>query len=263
MKGVVKFHKEPHPRACNLIAAWPGIGNVSLIVAQYLRDKLQAEEIGEILPFDFFDPIGVVVRDNIVETPQFPESKFYYWKNPNSETDIVLFIGEEQPGFKGYELAQCVLETVQKFKVKRIYTFAAALTRIHHTETPKVWGVATKRELIDELKKYEIVLRGDIHIAGLNGLFLGVAKEKGVDGICLLGEVPTYATRIPNPKAALAILKVLTEILGIEISLGELISLAREAEEEMKKVAAEAMGEFIDQFTKPIWEEEPREEEEE
>jgi len=90
-----------------------------------------------------------------------------------------------------------------------------------------------------------------------------IAKEKGIDGICLLGEVPTYATRIPNPKAALAILEILTKMLGIEINLSELISLAKEAEEEMKKVAAQAMGEFIDQFTKPIWEQEPREEEEE
>lgn len=260
MKGVVKFHKEPHPKACSLIAAWPGIGNVSLIAAQYLKDKLQAEEIGEILPFHFFDPIGVVVRDNMIETPQFPESKFYYWRNPNSDMDIVLFIGEEQPSFKGYELAQCVLDVAQKFKAKRIYTCAAALTRMHHTEKPKVWGVATSRKLIDDLKKYEVVLRGDLHIAGLNGLFLGVAKEKGMDGICLLGEVPTYATRIPNPKAALAVLEILTKMLGIEIDLGELVSLAEEAEEEMKRVTAQAMGEFIDQFTKPIWEQKEEEE---
>lgn len=261
MKGVAKFYKEPHPKACNFIAAWPGIGNVALIITQYLKDKLQAEEIGEILPFDFFDPIGVVVRDNIVETPQFPESKFYYWHNSNSDTDIVLFIGEEQPVFKGYELAQRVLEIAQKFKVRRIYTLAAAITRMHHTEMSKVWAVATNRKLLNELKKYEVVLRGDLHIAGLNGLFLGVAKERGMDGVCLLGEVPTYATKIPNPKAALAILRILTKMLDIEIDLSELVGLVKEAEEEMKKIAAEAMGEFIDQFTKPLWEQ--REEEEE
>ncbi len=262
MKKDVKLYKQLHPKACDMLTAWPGIGNVSLIVAQYLRDKLRAEEIGEVLPFNFFDPIGVVVKDNVVETPQFPESKLYYWQNPVSDKGLVIFIGEEQPSFKCYELAHCVLDVAEKFKVRRVYTCAAAIARIHHTETPRVWGVATDKKLVPELEKYEVVLRGDLHIAGLNGLFLGVAKEKGMEGICLLGEVPSYATRIPNPKASLAIIEVLTKILAVGIDLSGLVSLAKEAEEEMKRIAAKAMGEFIDHFTEPLWEKKKEEEEE-
>ncbi len=256
MKGVAKFSKEPRPKACDFVAAWPGIGNVALIVAHYLKDKLGAKEIGEILPFNFFDPVGVVVRSNIVEAPQFPLSRFYHWRNRNSDTDIIIFISEDQPSLKGYEMAQYVMDVAQKFKARRVYTCAAALTKLHHTEMPKVWGAATSQGLIDELKKYELVLRGDINIAGLNGLFLGVAREKGMDGICLLGEVPAYATRIPGPKAALAVLEVLVKMLNIEVDLTELEGIARDAEQEMKKVAADAMGQYIDQFTKPIWEKE-------
>ncbi len=263
MKSAVKLYKEPHPKACDLIAAWPGIGNVALIVAKYIREKLNAEEIGEIEPFDFFDPIGIMVKGNIIEAPQFPESKFYYWHNPDSDRDIVLFISDEQPSFKGYELANCVLEVSRKLKVKRVYTCAAAVARIHHTEKPRVWGAATNQKIIEVLKKHDVILRGDIQIAGLNGLFLGVAKEKGFEGICLLGEVPMYTTRIPNPKAALAVLEILTKILRININLAELAKLAKESDEEMKKLAAEAMGEFIDRYTKPVWPPEDEEEEEE
>ncbi len=262
MKDSVRLYKEPHSKACDLIAAWPGIGNVALIVAGYLKDKLNAEEIGEVEPFDFFDPIGVMVKDNVVEAPQFPESKFYYWRNPISDRDIVLFIGNEQPSFKGYELANCILNVSHKLRVKRVYTCAAAIARIHHTEQPRVWGATTNQGLIHELKKYDVVLRGDIQIAGLNGLFLGVAKERGIDGICLLGEVPAYTTRIPSPKAALAILRILTEILGIDVSLTDLAKLAKESEEEMKKLAADAMGEFIDRYTRPVWPPEAEEDEE-
>ena len=63
-----------------------------------------------------------------------------------------------------------------------------------------------------------------------------------------------YATRIQNPMAALAILKVLTNILDIEIDTDELVQLAGEAKENMKQAAAAAMGEYIDYFTEPIWE---------
>ena len=259
MKSPIKLYKEPRRKACDLLAVWPGIGNVALIVARYIKDKLKAEEIGEIEPFDFFDPIGVMVKSNIIEAPQFPESKFYYWPNPNSDRDLLLFISDEQPSFKGYEMASCVLDVSQKLKVKRVYTCAAAIARIHHTENPRVWGAATNQKLLEVLRKYDVVLRGDIQIAGLNGLFLGVAKERGFDGLCILGEVPSYTTRIPNPKAALAVLNVLSKILAININTSELAKVAKESDEQMKKLAAEAMEEFIDRYTKPVW---PPEEEE-
>jgi proteasome assembly chaperone (PAC2) family protein len=204
-----------------------------------------------------------VVKNNVVESPQFPQSKFYYWKNSGGGNDIILFIGEDQPATKGYELANCVLDMGLKFQVKRVYTCAAALTRIHHSEQPKVWGVATTPQLTDELKEYDLVQRGNLHIAGLNGILLGVAKESGVEGICLLGEVPMYATRIQNPMAALAILEVLAKMLGIEIDTFELAQLASETKEKMKQLANQAMGEYIDFFTEPIWEQGEEEEEEE
>ncbi len=75
-----------------------------------------------------------------------------------------------------------------------------------------------------------------------------------MEGVCLLGEVPQYASRIPNPMAALAIVRSLTPILGIEIDLEELSLLAEEVKENMKQAAAVAMGEYIDYFTEPIWE---------
>ncbi len=263
MNELVKLYARPKLNSPNLIAAWPGIGSVSMLVATYLERKLDFKRLGVIEASHFFDPIGVVVQDNVVEAPQFPQSKFYYRKSEGGGSDIILFIGEDQPAAKGYELANCVLDVGLNFQVKRIYTCAAAITRIHHTEQPKVWGVATSQQLTDELKEYDLVQRGNLQIAGLNGLLLGVAKEKGVEGICLLGEVPMYATRIQNPMAALAILEVLTKMLDMEIDTLELAQLASETKEKLKLLAAEAMGEYIDLFTEPIWEHGEEEEEEE
>lgn len=254
MKGFVKFCARPKLNSPNMLATWPGIANVSIIVATYLRRKLDFKELGEIEASYFFDPIGVVVKDSMVEAPQFPQSKFYYWKNKGGGRDTILFMGEDQPASKNYELANCVLDVARRFQVKRIYTCAAALTRIHHTELPRVWGVATSHQVANGLKKYNLVQRGNLQIAGLNGLLLGVAKERGIEGVCLLGEVPTYATHIQNPMAALAIIKVLAEMIDVDIDITELAQLASEVGEKIKLVAAEAMGEYIDYFTTPIWE---------
>ena len=237
-----------------MLAAWPGVGNVSMIVSSYLLRKLEFKELGEIVASCFFDPIGVLAIDNIVEAPQFPQSKFYYWKRKGEGSDLILFIGDDQPSSKVYEFASCVLDAAQSFQVEKVFTCAAALTHIHYTEQPKVWGVATSQPVAEELRKQDLLQRGNIQIAGLNGLLLGIAKERDIDGICLLGEVPAHTSRIENPMAALAIVKVLTKIFDIEIDTTELADIAAETKEQIRQATAMAMGEYIEHFTQPIWE---------
>jgi len=254
MSNIIKVTARPKLNSPNLLAAWPGIGNVATILANYLRAKLPFKDLAYLEASYFFDPIGVLVRDNVVEAPTFPQSRFYYWKNDSSDNDLILFIGDDQPPAKGYDLANCILDVGERFGVGRVYTCAAAITRIHHTEPPRVWGVATSHLLARDLEQYKLETASNLQIAGLNGLLLGVAKERSVDGICLLGEVPVYASRVPNPMAALAVLKVLSAILGVKIDLAELAKMAVEAGERIKQVAAQAMEEYIDYFTEPIWE---------
>ncbi len=255
MNELIKLFARPKLKTPNLLAAWPGVGNVAMIIATYLTSKLHFKELAEIKPANFFDPTGVLVEDSIIEAPQFPQSKFFYRKNDNKNgSDLILFLGDDQPPTKGYELANCVLDLSQRFHVQRVYTCAAALTRIHHTEQPKVWGVGTNQALVQELKTLNLKQKGNLQIAGLNGLLLGVAKEREIDGMCLLGEVPMYASRMPNPMAALAVVKILSKMLEIEVDTTELAKLAEETRQKMKQAAAEAMGQYIDYFTQPIWE---------
>jgi proteasome assembly chaperone (PAC2) family protein len=57
-------------------------------------------------------------------------------------------------------------------------------------------------------------------ITGLNGLLIGAAKRRGFDGICLMGEIPDYLSRMPfpYPKASKAVLNTLAKILSIGIT---------------------------------------------
>ena len=262
MNNIIKIHARPRLNTPNMLAAWPGIGNVATIIVDYLKDKLNFKELGVLEASYFFDPIGVLVKDDVVEAPNFPQSQFYYYKNEGDGSDLILFIGDDQPAAKAYELANCVLDVGQRFEIQRVYTCAAAMTRIHHTEPPKVWGVATDQQLTTDLYKYDLEHASNLQIAGLNGLLLGVAKEREIDGICLLGEVPVYASRMHNPMAALAVMKVLTTMLEIKVDLADLAKMAVEAGERIKQVAAQAMEEYIDYFTEPIWERGEEEEDE-
>jgi proteasome assembly chaperone (PAC2) family protein len=261
MSNIIKITARPKLQTPNMLAAWPGIGNVSMIIANYVKEKLDFKELGYLEASYFFDPVGVLVKDDVIEAPDFPQSHFYYYKNEGDGSDLILFLGDDQPATKGYELAHCVLDVSQRFQVQCIYTCAAAMTRIHHTEAPKVWGVTTDPRVMGNLYKYNLEHASNLQIAGLNGLLLGAAKERNIDGICLLGEVPIYASRVQNPMSALAVIKVLTTMLEVKIDLADLSRMAVEASERMKQVAAQAMEEYINYFTEPEWESDEEDEE--
>ena len=230
----VRLYREPALRDPSFIAAWPGMGGVAVIAAKHLKDELGAEEFGSIEPYDFFDLGAISVQDHIVEEPEFPESKFYFWESGGGK-DLIIFIGEAQPPVKGYRFANLVLDVAKRLRAKRVYTFAAAPGHIHHTRRPKVLGVTTHPGLIEELERNDVIPMSAGSISGLNGLLLGVAKERNMEGICLLGEIPVYITQVPNPRSAKAVLEVLTRLLAIEVDLSELDNWARNAEAEIEK----------------------------
>jgi hypothetical protein len=92
---------------------------------------------------------------------------------------------------------------------------------------------ATSKEILSELSPYcERVLR-EGQVSGMNGLLLGVGKQKGMDGFCLLGEIPFYTTEIENPKASMAVLRVLNQVLDLEMDLRELDELAKQTEKDI------------------------------
>ena len=59
--GIV-LHSEPELHQPDMIVGWPGIGNIGVITANALRQQIEAEEFGEIEPWDFFYPRKVIIK---------------------------------------------------------------------------------------------------------------------------------------------------------------------------------------------------------
>src|SRR3990170_2470589 len=97
----VKVRRRPKLVNPCLVAAWPGVGNVALIAATYLRDKLGAKELGRMEHSVYFEPGGVFIKDNIIELPKFPENRLYYWRNKGNGGDMLILLAEEQPAIGG------------------------------------------------------------------------------------------------------------------------------------------------------------------
>jgi len=234
---MIKIFKKPRLNRPNMVAAWPGMGNVALKAAIFLKDKLQAREFAQIDSSEFFYPSDIWIEQAQVKMPKLPQGKFYWWEDKTSKNSLIIFISDAQVSpEKSYSYANKIVDLAIDFDVRRIFTFAAMPLPIDHFQKPGVWGVATHKRLIEELKRYQVKFMSKGKISGLNGLFLGVAKERGLSGICLLGETPLYTVQIENPKASLAVLDKLTSLLNIEIELDELNLAGRVMEEEIEKL---------------------------
>jgi proteasome assembly chaperone (PAC2) family protein len=247
----IRLYKEPKLEKPVLIASWPGIGNIGIIAVDTLRGIVRAEELGEIEAWDFFYPSKVLIRDGELKGLEFPSSKFYFKRTEGR--DLLFFMGEEQPteggrayaeGTKAYQMANLVLDVALKFGCRRVYTSGAAVAPIHHTSRSKVWAVPNSEGLIAEVRSYEnTVIMSDIEgrggqgsITGLNGLLLGVAKKRGLEGICVMGEIPVYlqGLPLPYPKASKSVLEVLSAALGLNIPMEGIAAFAERSEEEIE-----------------------------
>ncbi len=229
-----------------MIAAWPGMGLVGLKVVTYLKEALELKELARLEAPDCFRLAGVPVKDGIIHPPLFPANTFYYLKSDREGgPDLIVFIGEDQPSTgKEFPVAWLVTDVALRMGVAAIYTAAAMVTSITHKEDSRVWICSTSTETLEEALEadggVETVKLEEGTIGGLNGILLGIARMRGLQGTCLLGEIPYYATNIENPKASAAILRWLGRRLGIDLELQPLQEKARYIEEQIESAVQTA-----------------------
>jgi proteasome assembly chaperone (PAC2) family protein len=245
----IKLYRKPQLDKPVLFVGWPGIGNIGLLAVSTLKNLLKAEEFAEIESWDFFYPRKVTIREGLLESLEFPTSKFYFQRLEGQ--DVLFFIGEEQPseggrgyasGEKAYRMANLVLDVALQFGCRRVYTSGACVSAVHHQVRPRVCAVASSEALRQEVTGYSnTILMSDLGggregegiITGLNGLLLGVAKKRGLEGLCLMGEIPDWltGTSFPYPKAARSVLEAFGGILRTEMDLHFLDKMEAHIEE--------------------------------
>jgi uncharacterized protein len=230
-----------------LVAVWPGMGQVALNAGVYLLSKLDMNLIAEFEANDLFDVDHVEVKEGMIQTGRRPRNRLYSWKDPKGKHDLVVFLGEAQPPIGKYAFCRQLLDHTRQLGVERIFTFAAMATQMHPEHRCRLFGAATDRESLEELKRLELEILEDGNIGGLNGVLLGAVAEEGLRGACLLGEMPHIFSQLPFPKASLTILEVFTIIADIDLDLAELAEQARVMDQQLGELLARVEHTFEQQ----------------
>jgi len=215
------IHRTHFNTAPLLLSAWTGAGNVGILAVDYLRRKLDAHLFAQIDMSQFIMPDSIVVSSGITRFPDTPQSVFYHNHNP----DLVIFESNAHAGGNhDVEVMRAILELAHELNSPRIYTAAALPQSISHSAVPQVLYACNNPGLKAELEFRGLTPMPDGVISGLNGLMLGFAGVRGIDAVCLLATIPSYAGGLTYPRAALSIVEKLAEITGVEIDYDELIN---------------------------------------
>lgn len=227
VKPSLRIHKQPHLRNPCLVIGWADAGLVGISAVDYLNDKLGAEEFGEIEPHGFSLLPHISVKGGVLQEIEYAANSFYYWENKKSTSDLII-LGSKPPAINHYEFANLILDVAELFDVSRIYTVGGIYANIAHTTKSRVFAIINNPRLKKYLTHYDVELglnyRGP---SSINGLVLGVAQQRNIEGISLWGRVPGYISEIANPQVCAAVLRVLTNMLGIDIDFSDIEAEAR------------------------------------
>ncbi len=190
----------------------PGFGNVGKIAAHLLIKFCSAKPFMELYSPSFPDYVSVTSK-GVCNLPRYE-----FYAAPMEKNDFIIMTGDTQPSFDDvqghYAICDEILDTVQKHQCNMIITIGGMpMTE----EKAQVYVAATSPRLAQEFMDKGAIIYSKGRIVGATGLMLGLAKERGLEGICLLGATTGFRT---DRGAGFSVFKFLMKALGNEVKEG-------------------------------------------
>ncbi|XVQ82569.1 PAC2 family protein [Microbispora siamensis] len=225
-----------------LIAAfegWNDAGEASSGVLAHLESEWKATPLVELDPEDYYDfqvtrPV-VELGDGVTRSVVWPTTRLLLARPPGAKRDVVLLRGIE-PNMRWRSFCAEIVGLCHDLGIDLAILLGALLNDSPHTRPVPITGSVSDpgmaRALNLELTKYE----GPTGIVGVLQHTLGTA---GLRTVSLWASVPHYVAQPPNPKATLALLRRIEDMLDIPMPYGDLAEEARAWEHGVDELAAQ------------------------
>lgn len=225
------FEEEPELDNPLFVEGLTGIGHIGRTAVHYLVDHLEVTKFAELISHHF--PHWAIVNED--KELDILKNELYYLKRDDGR-DVIFLLGDAQSiDPQGhYTVVHRILDVLQEYGTEDLITIGGYGTG-EIVDDPSVFGVVSDKELKSDYEKYGIEFEHNIgQIIGATGLLLGIGKRYGMDGVALLAETPGFL--LSDPKATEAVLKVLEEVLDIELDYDNLDEKVKEAEQVIKRI---------------------------
>ena len=247
---MIEIEEVPELRSPILIAAfegWNDAADAASSVVDHLMKVWNARVVAAIDPEEFYDfqmnrPV-VGTNEHGHRRITWPSTQLAVASPPGALRDVILLRGIE-PNMRWRQFCAELLAAADELGAEIVVTLGALLADTPHTRPIPVTGTATEPELIDKLKLEQSNYEGP---TGIVGVFQDACTQLDIPAVSYWAAVPHYVAQPPCPKATLALVGQLEDLLEISIPLGDLPEESRAWERGVDELAEEdeEIGDYV------------------
>ncbi len=218
---------------------WNDAADAASGLVDHLLEQWKAEIIGAVDPEEFYDfqvnrpVIGTDAHGHRRLT--WPTTRIAIARPAELDRDVILVRGIE-PNMKWRQFCAELLAACDDLGAELVVTLGALLADTPHTRPIPVSGTASEPELVDRLDLEQSSYEGP---TGIVGVFNDACIQLDIPSVSYWAAVPHYVAQPPCPKATLALLGQLEELLQAPMPLGDLPEDAKAWERGVDELAAE------------------------
>jgi proteasome assembly chaperone (PAC2) family protein len=233
------WDRRPEPlRAPALVCAfkgWNDAGDAASTALTFVGGALNAQRFATIDPEEFYDfqAVRPQVRfdEGRARRIDWPAVELYEVRVPRAPRDLVLLAGTE-PSMRWRTFTQTIVDLAEALGVQMVVTLGALLADVPHSRPISITGLASDPALVERLGLSNSSYEGP---TGIVGVLHAACQEAAVPSASLWAAVPHYISAVPNPKAALALVRKLEGLVGVAVDASSLESAAADYDTQVNR----------------------------
>ncbi len=231
----------PNLRSPVLVCAFRGWNDAAAAASTALTtvaDSLDGELIARVDPEEYFDFQStrptISLEEGRTRRIDWPENNLIAVQVPTADRDLVLLDGTE-PNMRWRTFSETIATAADALGIEMVVTLGALIAEVSHTLPVPITGLASSQDLVDELELERSNYEGP---TGITGVLHDIFRRTGIESASIWAAVPHYVAAVPNPKAALALLRRLEGLTGIAVEASGLEEESADYEEQIGRAVA-------------------------
>jgi predicted ATP-grasp superfamily ATP-dependent carboligase len=233
----LRWDEQPSLRQPVLLTAfegWTDAGGAATSAAGYLAKQWKARRFASVDAEEFYDFTVQRPQVRLGERSRFltwPENRFLPSTIPGGG-DVVIMVGIE-PHLRWRSFCACVTTLATTLDVEMVVVLGAMLGDVAHTRPTPVSGSTMDPGLAERFGLIRPRYQGP---TGIGGVLTDACGKVGLPVASFMAQVPHYASNVPSPKATLAIVRRVSELLKSQVDTASLERSAATYEREVSEV---------------------------
>ncbi len=219
-------------------AGWNDAASAATTALEAVAVALDGEIVARLDPEEFFDFQAnrptIHLTEGQTRRIEWPVNDLLSAPAPSAERDLVLLNGTE-PSLRWRTFSEQIADAAERMGVEMIVTLGALIADVAHTRPVPITGLASNDDLVERLGLDRSNYEGP---TGIVGVLHDTFRQRGIPSASLWAAIPHYVAAVPNPKAALALLRRLEGLTGIVIEASELEDAMGRFEEQVNRAVS-------------------------